>query len=514
MGRRSIAILTMAILLALTASFLASCAPKEEGITSLEQLNQPGIQIGVATDTTEYAIVEKEFPNAEIVYTKDIIAAYTSVGQGKLDAFVSNKLNMELAIHNGLKGVRLMDGSVGEGNVGAAAISPHTKIPDLKDQINEFLKQVKEDGTVDDMRSRWMQKYEKTMPDIPEAKDPKYHLVVGTTGVSEPFTFYANGELVGYDVELAKRFASWLGASIEFKIYDYEGIVPAAQGGDVDCIFANLYVTPERQQTLEFSDPTYVVDIGVLVRDPNSEDGGIAGFFNSVKESFEKTFIVEDRWQLFAEGIGTTLLITILSILLGTLLGFAVFMVCRKGNRAANTITRFCIWLIEGMPVVVMLMIFYYIVFGGTNLSGVAVSVIAFTLIFAAAVFNMIKAGVAAVGTGQMEAAYSLGYRDNKAFFNIILPQALRHVMPQYKVQIKSLIKATAVVGYVAVQDLTKMGDIVRSRTYEAFFPLIAIAIIYFILAAILIWIVGKIEIRTIPGRKPNDDAREEAQEK
>ena len=514
-GRKSIAALATILLLILSAGLLASCGGKDEAITSYDQLNQPGVKIGVASDTPEFAIVEKEYPQAEIEFTSDPMAAYTSVAQGKIDAFVGNKLNMELAIHNGMKGVRLLDGSIGEGNTTAAAVSPNTQIPDLKGKINEFLKQIKEDGTLDDMRARWMEKREMVMPDIPEAKDPKLHLVVGTTGLSEPFSCYVNGELAGYDVELAKRFASWLGASIEFKMYDYAGIVPAAQGGDVDCIFANLYVTPERKQAVEFSDPTYTVDVGVMVRDAGSAgDGGVAGFLNSVKESFEKTFIRENRWQLFAEGIGTTLLITVLSILFGTLIGFAAYMACRKGSRVANAITRFCIWLIEGMPVVVLLMILYYVVFSESRLPGVAVSVIAFTLIFSAAVFNMLKAGVAAVGTGQMEAAYSLGYTDSKAFFSIILPQVLRHAMPTYKGQIKSLVKATAVVGYVAVQDLTKMGDIVRSRTYEAFFPLIAVAVIYFALAAFLIWIVGKIEVRAIPGRKPSASDREEVQGK
>ena len=513
MGRSLTTILMTITLLALAVGLLASCAPKDEGITSLDQLDNPDVQIGVATDSTEFALVEEKFPQAEIVYTKDIMAAFTSVAQGKIDAFVGNKLNMELAMYNGLDGVRLLDETVGEGNVAAAAISPSTEIPDLKGKIDEFLKQIKGDGTLDDMRERWMVKREFVMPDIPEAKDPKLHLTVGTTGVSEPFTFYVNGELSGYDVELAKRFASWLEASIEFKIYDYEGIVPAAQGGDVDCIFANLYVTPERQQVIEFSDPTFIVDVGVMVRGSSSEDGTV-GLLESVAKSFEKTFIVEDRWQLFAEGIGTTLLITMLSILFGTLLGFAAYMACRKGNRIANAVTRFCVWLIEGMPVVVLLMILYYIVFSGLNLPGVAVSVIAFTLIFGASMFGMLKTGVAAVGPGQMEAAYSLGYTDKKAFFSIMLPQVLRYVAPSYKVSIKSLIKATAVVGYVAVQDLTKMGDIVRSRTYEAFFPLIAVAVIYFILAALLIWIVNKIEVRVIPGRRSDEGTQEEVQEK
>ena len=504
------AILIAVMLLALASGLLASCGLKNDVIESFDQLNQPDVKIGVATDSTEFALVEENFPQAEIVYTKDLMASFESVAQGKIDAFIGNKLNMELALHNGLKGVRLLDGSIGPGNTAAAAMSPHTEIPDLKGRVNEFLAQIKGDGTLDDMRERWMVKRDMAMPDIPEAKNPKYHLTVGTTGMSEPFTCYVDGELSGYDVELAKRFASWLGASIEFKIYDYEGIVPSALGGDVDCIFANLYVTPERQQVLEFSDPTFTVEVGVMVRDASPATP--TDFLASLQESFDKTFIRENRWQLFAEGIGTTLLITVLSILLGTLIGFAAFMACRKGNRVANAITRFCIWLIEGMPVVVLLMILYYIVFSETGLSGVTVSVIVFTLIFAAAVFNMLKAGVAAVGPGQMEAAYSLGYADSMAFFNIVLPQALPHAMPSYKAQIKSLIKATAVVGYVAVQDLTKMGDIVRSRTYEAFFPLIAVAVIYFVLAALLIWIVNKIELRAIPGRGSGADTQEEVQ--
>ena len=157
-----------------------------------------------------------------------------------------------------------------------------------------------------------------------------------------------------------------------------------------------------------------------------------------------------------------------------------------------------------------VLLILYYIVFSQARLSGVAISVITFTLIFAAAVFNMLKGGVVAVGTGQMEAAYSLGYTNRTAFFNIILPQVLPHILPSFKSQIKALIKATAVVGYVAVQDLTKMGDIVRSRTYEAFFPLIAVAVFYFLLAGLLIWIVDRVEIWTVHRRRSGEDAGKE----
>ena len=188
-------------------------------------------------------------------------------------------------------------------------------------------------------------------------------------------------------------------------------------------------------------------------------------------------------------------------------------MLCRNGNPVANGVTRVAMWLVQGTPMVVLLMILFYIVFGKTAISGITVAVIGFTLTFGSAVFGLLKMGVGAVDAGQTEAAYALGYSNRRTFFTIILPQALPHVMSAYSGEVVGLIKSTAIVGYIAVQDLTKMGDIVRSRTYEAFFPLIAIAVVYFILAAILIWIVNTREVRTIPGRQSSSDDQEEVQE-
>jgi polar amino acid transport system substrate-binding protein len=225
-----------------------------------------------------------------------------------------------------------------------------------------------------------------------------------------------------------------------------------------------------------------------------------------MKDSFVKTFIREDRYKMFINGILTTLLITVLSAIAGTLLGFAVFMCCRGGNRAANMITWICTGLIQGLPVVVILMILYYVVFASAPVTGAFVSVVAFTLTFASAVYSMVRTGVSAIDAGQTEAAYALGVRKNKTFFKIVLPQAMPYILPQYKGELVSLIKATAVVGYIAVEDLTRTGDLIRSRTYEAFFPLIAVAAIYFLMARILIIAVGRIEIRIDPKRRKKRD--------
>jgi polar amino acid transport system substrate-binding protein len=172
----------------------------------------------------------------------------------------------------------------------------------------------------------------------------------------------------------------------------------------------------------------------------------------------------------------------------------------------ANKLADISVWIVQGMPVVVLLMILYYIIFAKSEISGTFVAVIAFTLVFGVGVFGMLKIGIGAIDKGQKEAALALGYGDVKAFFRIILPQAIPHFLPVYKGEVVALMKATAIVGYIAVQDLTKMGDIVRGRTYEAFFPLIAVAIIYFIIGSFLTFIVKRIEANINPKRRKKEE--------
>ena len=284
---------------------------------------------------------------------------------------------------------------------------------------------------------------------------------------------------------------------------DFSGIVPSVTAGKVDFACSGVAYTAERAESVLFSEPTYESSSVIAVLKAE-ETGGF--FWTDIRSSFEKTFIREDRWRLFADGVLTTLQITALSILFGTLLGFGVFMLCRNGSPVANGVTRFSVWLVQGMPMVVLLMILYYIIFGSVAISSTAVAVAGFTLTFGSSVYGLLKIGVGTVDNGQYEAAYALGYSNSRTFFRIILPQALPHVLPAYRGEIVGLIKATAIVGYIAVQDLTKMSDIVRSRTYEAFFPLIAVTVIYFVLEGLIGFVVSRISIGFNPKhRKPAD---------
>lgn len=321
----------------------------------------------------------------------------------------------------------------------------------------------------------------------------------------EPMSYMGEGgECLGLDIETILLIAKELDVHVDFTPMDFSAVLSSIGAGKADIGCGSIVVTEERKESMDFLE--YAPAAFVFIVRTATHEAPVNNFIDRIKASFEKTFVRENRYELFISGIITTILITVLSIIFGTAFGFLVYMGTRNGSKAANALAGAFVWLIQGMPVVVLLMILYYIIFAKAKVSGTVVAVIAFTLVFGAGVFGMLKMGVGAVDKGQSEAALSLGYGDIKAFFRVIFPQAIPHFLPTYKGEVVALVKATAIVGYIAVQDLTKMGDIVRGRTYEAFFPLIAVAVIYFILGAMLTAVVDKLEVNINPKLRKKED--------
>lgn len=316
-----------------------------------------------------------------------------------------------------------------------------------------------------------------------------------------PFSYIKNGKPVGFEIELAKRLAYDMGLCPGFSDVAFASVIPAVISGKADVVLASLFPTSERKQQIDFTAGYYDVNV-VLVR-CDAASAQTKGFFEELADSFSRTFIVEDRWQMVASGIGITLILSACSLIVGLLVGFGICLIRRSGKRAlcaaASAVTR----ILQDTPIVVLLLIFYYIIFNKTNLDGIAVSIIAFDLNFGAYVSEIMLSGISAVDPGQREAAVAIGFSSGDAFTKIIFPQAARHFLPVLKGEYISLVKMTSIVGYVAVQDVTKVSDIIRSRTYEAFFPLIATAVIYFIISFGLSSLLRLVEIRLDPKHRP-----------
>ncbi len=468
-----------------SASAASSSSAGSGVISATKDLD--GRSIGVQTGSTFDSITLKSLPNAKLSYFNSYPDMAEALLSKKIDAFPGDEpvIRMIVAENNSLA---VLDDPLETFEFGIV-LPKNERGEQLRNEINAWLKTMRDSGDLDAVTQKWISgsDSEKELPQHHNLPSTKGMLTLATEGQYPPLSYYRNGEVVGLEIELAIRFCSDNGYGLDVQAMNFDGILPAVQSGKADFAMAGISITPERAESVLFSDPYYKGGTVMAVRASDlsgatQTEAQNGSFFGSIAESFEKTFLREDRWKLFIEGVKVTLIITLLSILLGTALGFGIYVLCRKGGAVANGIAGVCMWLIQGMPTVVLLMVLYYIIFGSVTISGIVVSTVGFTLTFGTAVFGMLRMGVGAVDDGQREAAYAMGYSEGQTFFKIILPQALPHVVPAFRSEIIGLIKATSIVGYIAVQDLTKMGDIIRSRTYEAFFPLIAVAIIYFVL--------------------------------
>ena len=220
-----------------------------------------------------------------------------------------------------------------------------------------------------------------------------------------------------------------------------------------------------------------------------------------LKNEFILNFIEDNRWKYLVDGLKITLIVTIFAVLIGVLLGFLIAIVRTTHDKTGklkilNVICRVYLTVIRGTPVVVQLMIIYFIIFGSVDISKVLVAIIAFGINSGAYVAEIFRSGIMSIDNGQFEAGRSLGFNYAQTMMYIIMPQAFKNVLPTLCNEFISLLKETSVSGYIALQDLTKGGDIIRSRTYDAFMPLIAVALIYLAMVMIFTKLVSLLERR------------------
>ncbi len=221
----------------------------------------------------------------------------------------------------------------------------------------------------------------------------------------------------------------------------------------------------------------------------------------NLQSQFILNFVNDDRWRYLLNGLLVTLKITFFAALLGLLIGFVIAMIrgAYQGTgkyKIANAICSLYLTVIRGTPVVVQLMIIYFVIFGSVRIDKSLVAILAFGINSGAYQAEIFRSGIQAIPRGQYEAGRSLGFSYKQTMLTVIMPQAIKNVVPTLLNEFIALLKETSVAGYIALEDLTKGGDIIRSRTYSAFMPLIAVALIYLLLVLLMEQVVKLIERR------------------
>ncbi len=442
------------------------------------------------------AVVER-FPNATLLYYMSYSDCIAALKNGKIDAYITDNALIKTQM-NEVDGLTYFPEVLRQEDYAFMLGKENTA---LLQELNTTLAEMEAEGVQEALQEKWLNGTgAKSIEYDPDVDTSKGVLKVITSADVEPFAYVGDGGVLGYEAELLVKAAERMGYEVEYQTAEFSALIPAVVSEKADIAFGCLTITDERKESVNFSDTTYTSGPIAVIQ---SGEEGETSFLERMQASFTRTFIKENRWTLLRDGMIVTLKLSVISLILGTLLGFFVSFPLRSKHPLVHRISHGISTFLDGMPLVVILMVLYYIVFKNIDISAMWVGIVGFTLDFANVVAALLNTGVAGVDKGQLEAAESMGYSKRQIFCKITMPQAAKQMFAQYEGAVIGLVKGTAIIGYITVEDLTKAGDIIRSRTYEAFFPLIVIAILYFLLAHVFVVALKRVHIKLDPKRRP-----------
>lgn len=354
---------------------------------------------------------------------------------------------------------------------------------ELTDKINSALEELKSDGTIKSIISNYIGE-EKGKHPYKTPEGTKYSgkkLVAATNATFPPYEYYENEKVTGIDIDIITAIGDRLGMKVEIADMEFDAIINSVSSGKADVGIAGLTVTKDRLKSINFSN-SYAKSKQVIIVKAGKEGNKIG-----IVEKFKKNFIKDNRWKYITKGLKNTLIIAIFSAILGIILGFLVAFVRVTHDRTGKIklLNRGCklyLTVVRGTPMMIQLLIMYYVIFKSVNVDKVLVAVLAFAVNSGAYVAEILRSGIMSVDNGQFEAGRSLGLTYKVTMMSIILPQAVKNVLPALCNEFITLLKETSICGYIGLNDLTRGGDIIRSNTFDAFMPLILVAIIYLFL--------------------------------
>lgn len=454
----------------------ARSGQRQPEYSTFEQLG--GKTISMLTGAPFEELIGSKVPDVgEFTYYSAPAELLLALRTGKTDAFLNNSAIAALYV-NKYKDIAQFPEPLKEAQFGVGFSKKYKKLAEWKKAFAEL-----DPDEIEAVWNKWTSADESKKLPLKQdwaGKAGKVRVAVGDS--MQPASYVnAAGDVLGMEAEIILMMAKKLDYKVEFMPMEFASLIATVESGKADLCAGSLIITEERKKVLDFL-PYHETAFVLVVRAKTEREETPAGFWESLKDKLRDTLVTDGRYRLILSGLGTTLLISLCSGAAGLILAFGMASLRRRNIRAVNSVIAGYCRLVAGLPVVVILMILYYVVFGSTIISPALVATLGFTLIFAPKAYALINNAVDAVDSGQLEGALALGYSRNQAYRRVILPQARKIYFPLLRTQFSLLVKETSVVGYIAVVDLTRAGDIIRGHTLDAFFPLLIIAVVYFFL--------------------------------
>lgn len=428
---------------------------KPLAVESVEDL--AGTTIGVQIGTTG-AIYAEDFvaenPGTEVIRYNKGADAVQALKQQKIDAVLIDE-QPALAFVEKNNELTIADEEFAMEEYAIGIAKENTE---LLYQINDALEATKVNGTMDEIVANYIGDEKGEHPyESPEGLTRGNGTLTMATNVAfPPYEYYEDKTAVGIDIDMMQAIADYLNMDLVVSDMEFDSVIMAVQSGKADVAAAGLTVTEDRLKNISFSE-SYTTAKQVIIY-----NNGEKAEKMSLADKIYQTFIEKNRWQYIPKGLANTLLITVF----------------------------------RGTPMVVQLLIMYYVVFAQTAVNPLIAAVIAFGLNSGAYLSEAIRSGIMAIEIGQFEAGRSMGFNYHETVRYIIMPQAIKVSLPAIFNEYIALLKESSIVGYIGLMDLTKAGDIIRSNTYEALVPLVSVALVYLVLVMIMTSFVSRLERR------------------
>lgn len=476
---------------------LTSCGQKikENKVFSVDDLagKTIGVQLGTTGDiyVSDY---EGDDEGTKVERYNKGNDAIMALSQGKIDAVVIDEQPAK-AFVNANPTLMILDEEFALEDYAICVAKDNNS---LLNSLNDAIAKLQADGTIDEIIDYYINEdssYSRySSPDGVSRSNGT--LTMGTNAAFPPYEYPENGKIVGIDADIAQAIADILGMELKIEDMEFDSIITAVSSGKVKFGMAGMTVTEERLKNINFT-TTYTTSKQVIVVRNNDAKAEQTSFISKFKTDFLK----DGRYQYLLKGLLNTLIIALCACVIGTVLGFMIALVRSThdktgGLRILNALCNIYLTVIRGTPTMIQLLIIYYVIFSSVNIDKLLVAILAFGINSAAYVAEIFRSGIMSIDNGQFEAARSLGLSYRTTMIHIILPQALKNVLPALANEFIVLLKETSISGYIGLNDLTRGGDIIRSITYDPLLPLFGVALIYLILVVILTSLVKLLERR------------------
>ncbi len=516
-SRRLLSVCIAAGLLVLICVFtflILAFSGKDSVPSDLSGFNRKGIRIGVPEGYIFGDAVKRALPEADAVYFPDRDEVYRALAGGMIDAAADDEPIIR-AILRSSDVFTLIDGYLEPSDY--SLVFPKDEQGELHSrQYSAYIEKLAASGALGALDDKWFgnDPEGRTSEDASLLPAENGLLVFAFDTSNIPFAYLSAGRPVGYDIDLAIGFCREYGYGLSFAQTDFDEMLRGTAAGRYDAGCGAITITRDREEFLNFGAADYSGGISLCTAVP-AESGRAPGPFARIRRSFRNTFLEEGRYKLFFGGLLTTVLIVVSAVLIGTPLALLSYIITRRTNFFLRGLLRAVIWLLGSIPAIMLIIPIYYRYYRDLARGGVIAAIIGFSLVFAEDVFRIIvrngksvrctvrfendadtlaAAGIEAEETVESaEYAYRLEFIDTKEFFRLLQSENGADILTDYRDRIVSMLKMTSVVGYIAVQDLTKVYDIIRSESYEVLLPLFTVTIAYFLLIRLITWLFKRV---------------------